>query len=429
MNSCRQTGRSGGGYDRDVYAVLHAALLTSQRKLMNMMPGVIKMADATSDAFLQGQGIPVDLRQIEDTLLQLWGPAAEMVGGPEPKHPNVTRIVLANLVVERLAAEAESLRPVVEEVITRYPCRAIVVRGSDDAERKITAEVSALCHLPDPGLPQVCSERIVLHAGPNATGLVAGAVRPLLESDLPMVLWWTTDPKSNEALFRDLGDECTRLLLDLPDPGTSTESLKLGLDPAICPCSRDTAWFGLTRWRELVAQFFDPPCHHETLERIDSLQIEAFSPDPSAPPRLAIWLAAWLAGQLGWKRQGKPFNKPTTLGTSFRAAFLGPLGTLGVEIVTQAVPASLPSTPAVHAVTITARGPEGVETFSLKRPSPDSPDVRIAAKAPDYCQLPRMVRAAELDAPRRLAAALDASRLDQPFENARPIALWLLEHI
>src|SRR5271165_119012 len=126
------------------------------------------MAVATSDAFLQGQGIPVDLRDVETTLEQLWGPAAEMVGGPQPEHPNVTRIVLADLVVERLTPEAESLRPVVEAVITRYPCRAIVIRGSNDRERRITAEVSALCHLPDPGMPQVCSERILLHAGPNA---------------------------------------------------------------------------------------------------------------------------------------------------------------------------------------------------------------------------------------------------------------------
>ena len=133
-----------------------------------------------------------------------------------------------------------------------------MVRCSDDTERRITAEVSAVCHLPAPGLPQVCSERIVLHAGPNAVDLIAGAVRPLLEADLPFVLWWTTDPRLNEALFRDLGDECSRLLLDLPDPGTPAAALHLGLDPAICACSRDTAWYGLTRWRELVAQFFDP---------------------------------------------------------------------------------------------------------------------------------------------------------------------------
>ncbi|MFO0892165.1 MAG: glucose-6-phosphate dehydrogenase assembly protein OpcA [Isosphaeraceae bacterium] len=383
---------------------------------------------SSSDPFLQGQGIPVALRDIETTLEQLWGPAAERVGGPEPEHPHVTRIVLANLVVERLCPKAVAFRPVIEDVITRYPCRAIVVRGADDPERKINAEVSALCHLPDPGLPQVCSERIVLHTGPNAVDLVAGSVRPLLEADLPMVLWWTTDPQGHEALFRDLGDECSRLILDLPDPGTSAGAIRLGLDPAICPFARDTAWYGLTRWRELVAQFFDPPCHHETLNRIDSLRIDAVSPDPSRPPRMAVWLTAWLAGQLGWKRQGQPVKVSGESGSSFRAAFLGPMGTLAVEIVTRAVPESLPGGPCLLGVTLTARGPEGVETFCVNRPAPESPDVRIQARAPDYCRLPSMVRAPELDHARRVAAALEASRVDRPFEMARPIALWLLDH-
>ena len=296
-----------------------------------------------------------------------------------------------------------------------------MVRCSDDPERRITAEVSAVCHLPAPGMPQVCSERIVLHAGPNAVNLVAGAVRPLLEADLPMVLWWTTDPRLNEDLFRDLGDECSRLVLDLPDPGPPAASLRLGLDPAICACSRDTAWYGLTRWRELVAQFFDPPCHHETLTRIDSLQIDALSPEPARPPRMAIWLAAWLCGQLGWKRQGKPVNQPTSSGSSFRAAFLGPLGTLGVEIVTRPLPSGMTATSQPDRGLHHRARAEGAETFCLNRPTPDSPDVRIAAKAPEYCRLPSMVNAAELDPPRRVAAALEVSRFDRPFDNARPI--------
>ena len=156
---------------------------------------------ATTDSFLDGQGIPVDLPNIETELSKLWGPAAEQIGGPELENPNVTRIVLANLVVVSLDGDCQSLRPVLETVIARFPCRAIVVRGSDDPERRINAEVSALCHLPAPGLPQVCSERILLRAGPQAIDLVPGAVRPLLEADLPMVLWWTSDPGNMSTYF------------------------------------------------------------------------------------------------------------------------------------------------------------------------------------------------------------------------------------
>ncbi len=192
------------------------------------------MSDAASTSFLEGQGIPVDLPQIETELAKLWGPAAEQIGGPEIENPHVTRIVLANLVVACLGGDCESLGPVLETVIARFPCRAIVVRGSNDPDRQIHAEVSALCHLPAPGMPQVCSERIVLRSGPKAIDLIPGAVRPLLEADLPMVLWWTGDPRQHEPLFRDLADECSRLILDLPDPVPDAGALRLGLDPTVC---------------------------------------------------------------------------------------------------------------------------------------------------------------------------------------------------
>jgi glucose-6-phosphate dehydrogenase assembly protein OpcA len=337
--------------------------------------------------------------------------------------------VLANLVVERLTPDAERLRPVLEEVIAQFPCRTIVVRGSDDPDRRISAEVSALCHLPEPGSPQVCSERILLHAGPNATDLVPGAVRPLLEADLPLVLWWTTDPTRHEQLFRDLGDECSRLILDLPDPGTSSAALRLGLDPAICSYSRDSVWFGLTRWRELVAQFFDLSCHHETLDRIDSVHIEALSPSPSTPPRLALWLAAWLAGQLRWKPEGNPVNQKSGTGSVLRAEFQGAHEKVTVEIVTHDLPPNLPLAPFLVGVTISGHGPEGTESFRLSRPGPGSQVVRVESNAPGYCRLPSMVRATELDPAHRIAAAVESSRIDRPFENARPIVLWLIEHL
>ena len=392
------------------------------------------MPDAMTDSFLEGQGIPVDLPEIETTLTKLWGPAAEQVGGPELDNPHVTRIALANLVVEGLEGDCPQLRGVLETVIARFPCRAIVIRGSDDPGRRIGAEVSALCHLPAPGLPQVCSERIVLRAGPNAIDLVPGAVRPLLEAELPMVLWWTGDPRSHEALFRDLGDECSRMVLDLPDPGAPPGAIRLGLDPTVCPFSRDTAWFGLTRWRELIAQFFDPPGPLELLGGIETVQIEVLSSDEDRTPRLAIWLAAWLAGQLGWTPQGQPSRGNSATGSSRRshfgelkAAFRGPQGTATVEIITRPAHPDLSPVPRLTGVIITAKGPQGVETFRLARPATDSPAIRVEAERCDSCRLPSLVEAPELDPAHRVAAALESSRIDPPFQNALPIALWLLE--
>jgi glucose-6-phosphate dehydrogenase assembly protein OpcA len=382
---------------------------------------------ASTDSFLDGQGIPVNLPNIETELAKLWGPAAEQIGGPELENPNVTRIVLANLVVVCLDGDCESLGPVLETVIARFPCRAIVVRGSNDPGRQITAEVSALCHLPAPGLPQVCSERIVLRAGPQAIALVPGAVRPLLEADLPMVLWWNGDPRKHEHLFRDLADECARLVLDLPDPGADPGAVRLGLDRSLCPSSRDSAWFGLARWRELVAQFFDPPCNPASLNRICAVDIEVLSPDLSRPPRIACWLAAWLAGQLGWEPQGAPVNAASESQGVLSARLKGAAGEIAVTITTRLLPASLPAIPRVMGVTITTKTPNGPETFRLSRSAPESPAVRVDAGAFASCCLPRVIDAPELDPARRIAAALESSRLDPPFQNALPIVLWLME--
>ncbi len=378
------------------------------------------MTDTSSDAFLSGRGIPVDPHDIETELTRLWGPAAERVGGPSAESPNVTRIVLANLVVASRLADAPRLDGVLDTVTARYPCRAIAALRTDDPDRRVSAEVSALCHLPAPGLPQVCSERIVLRAGPRAVDLLPGAVRPLLETDLPFVLWWTYDPRLDEALFRDLADECSRLILDLPDPGTDPAALRLGLDPAINLYGRDAAWFGLAHWREMIAQFFDPPCPGDTLARIDSVSIRAVSPTGDVPPRLAIWLAAWLAGQFGWRPQGSPDR----VGNRLAATFMGPSGPVAVEVVTAVDPAAL--APRLDGATLTARGPDGSARYSLDRPSSRSSEVDVEVLSPTTCSLPRAILAPELDASRRLAYALESARLDTPYRLALPHALWLL---
>jgi glucose-6-phosphate dehydrogenase assembly protein OpcA len=413
-------------------------------------------ANATPDDFLSGQGVPVELKDVERELTRLWGPAAELAGGPELEHPNVTRIVLANLVVMARQDDLGRLQGVLETVAARYPSRTIVMVRSDDSQagagRAVRAEVSALCHLPAPGLPQVCSERIVLRAGPEAVDLLPGAVRPLLEADLPFVLWWADDPRRDEAVFRDLSHECSRLILDLPDPGAEPAALHLGLDPKVCPHSRDAAWFGVTRWRELLAQFFDPPCAPGTLGRIDSVRIEVASPPPRAsgadpnPPRAAVWLAAWLAGQIGWWPEGRPQRA----GGRLRAAFRGPTGPVSLEIQTQTDPGL--DEPQIQTVLLTTRGAEhdtltdfsvmspdapapppqpepetGPEVFRLVRAVRGMSKVRIEADSRSHCALPRTVLAPELDAARRISAALESSRLDPPFQNALPHALWLLE--
>ena len=269
------------------------------------------MSDATPTPFSRARESPSISPTSRPSSPSSGGRRPSKSAGRSSKTRNVTRIVLANLVVESLDGERRVLEPVLETVIAQFPCRAIVVRGSDEPERRIKAEVSALCHLPAPGLPQVCSERIVLRAGPDAmTWFPAPSVR----CSRPTCRWCSggpSDPGSTSRCSATWPTSARGWSSTCPTPVLTAGALRLGLDPSLCPCSRDSAWFGLARWRELVAQFFDSSVPlSESLRRIDSVIVEAHFADPARPPRLAIWLAAWLAGQLGWKPQGQPVTHP-----------------------------------------------------------------------------------------------------------------------
>lgn len=377
------------------------------------------MPDAT-DAFLSGQGIPVEPGRIEEELTKLWGPAAERAGGPELDHPNVTRVVLANLVVEADEANAGRIGGALDEVVARVPSRSIVLGRTESGAREVTAEVAALCHLPAPGMPQVCSERIVLRAGPGACDLLPGAVRPLLEADLPVVLWWTGDPRPVEALFRSFARDASRVVLDLPDPGGDVEALRLGLDPAIHPHSRDSAWFGVAAWRELIAQFFDGPDGPASVGRVRSATIEAITPRADGIPRLPVWLAAWLAGQLGWEGLRKSSPEPGRVEAAFRSGDREVAVTIRAEVD--------PSAPgvALRSAALELADGGGPSSLRLARPTGRPDDVRVEICSDRACALPRVVHAPEPDDARRISAAMESSRHDPPFRRALPHALWLL---
>lgn len=369
-----------------------------------------------SDAFLSGEGVPVPLGQVEAELAKLWGPAAEREGGPDLDQPTVTRLVLANLVVADLAPDGSRVPELIEGVSRRYPCRMMILRRSGADDRAVSAEVSAVCHLPAPGLPQVCAERIVLHAGANALDLLPGAVRPLLETDLPLVLWWSGDPRPFLPLLRDLADESSRLVIDQPDPQPEPQALAVALDPGLNRYSRDLAWFGITPWREMIAAFFDPAGSEAALGALQRIRIESVAATDATTPRVALWLAAWLAGRLGWKAS----QRDGPCGNPHRVRFRRPGGTVEIAFVRR-VETGCPL-PHIAAVSLDA-GDAG--SFAATR-SAGSHDVLLETHARDRAPLPRTVHVPEWDAGRRLAAALESDRDDPPYREALPLLCWML---
>lgn len=110
------------------------------------------------------------------------------------------------------------------------------------------------------------------------------AVASLRLSSLPAVAWW----RAGEAgVLVDLARLVDRVVLDLEDPSGAWP-----LVPRIAELTAvsDVRWARLTRWRSLVAQFFDVP--EVRAARYDRVAIAG------ADPHLARLFGGWLRSRL-----------------------------------------------------------------------------------------------------------------------------------
>jgi len=254
------------------------------------------------ETFAAGTETAVDVAQIERQLQQLWQLAADSAKDESNRH--ITRACLFNLVAY---CETEDARDhatvIISEVTSRHPCRAIVLLAEHDKPvDEIAASITAHCHLAGGGGKQVCCEQISIHAsGPSVTR-IPGAVLPLLESDLPTVLWWHGNFLERVDLFRRLRGVSDRVLFD-----TSTWSLPVALAKlagAFAPGFADLSWTRLAMWQQLVAEAFDEAHCAAALARLQRIEI-THGNGPGAHLRAQL-LAGWAAAQLGWNASDVP---------------------------------------------------------------------------------------------------------------------------
>lgn len=375
----------------------------------------------TVNAVSEGGAFPVELAEVEQTLEQLWGPAAEKAGGPELDHPTVTRVVLANVVLVCLGPDRPGLAETIAALTTQYPSRLILVRPDESGGRKLSAEVSAQCHLPSPGRPQVCSEQIILRTGPEGLGLLPGAVRSLVESDLHSVLWWCDDPRSAPGLFEELAVEATRVILDLPDPGINPAALAAAVDADRRMLIKDLAWVDLTPWRTMIADAIERSCNH-AFPKISSVRVRTIANPADRLPRAAAWLASWFAGQLGWE----PFRSPRPSASGrFEATMKSKDREIPILFEVERGETEATATIAEVGVGLEPIG-ESPRTLRLRCDGDGTCEVHISAVGGGELGTPRLIRETSYDSSTRVSAALLTDRVDPPYRRALPVALWLL---
>ncbi len=254
------------------------------------------MPDAAPlESFAAGVETAVDVAQVERQLTELWQMAAESESGA------VTRASLFNLVAYTESEESrDRATAIISELTSRHPCRAIVLCARPDAARAgLIASITAHCHLAGGGGKQVCCEQISIAAAGAGVSQLPGAVLPLLEADLPTVLWWRGNFLTRAELFRRLVTVADRVIFDTSKWTTVpvAELADLVLGQRRCRFA-DLSWTRLAFWQRLTADFFDPPACRQELARLESVEI-VHGNGPGARWR-ALLYGSWLGCRLDW---------------------------------------------------------------------------------------------------------------------------------
>jgi glucose-6-phosphate dehydrogenase assembly protein OpcA len=205
-------------------------------------------------------GIRVVFQEIEVTLARI---------GPDAGKRAPGRALTATLVVvgphARLAEAAEAV-----EQLADIGVRAILISEGDD---------------PSPSV-RVLDHVIALEG--LRPDYLNNAVAALRLSSLPTVVWWRGGDRDMVDGLADLAD---RLVLDAEEPAAIWARVnRLGERTA----TSDLRWTRLTRWRALMAQFFDIPEIRQAARSFNRLSIEG------ADGHAARLYAGWLSSSLAW---------------------------------------------------------------------------------------------------------------------------------
>jgi glucose-6-phosphate dehydrogenase assembly protein OpcA len=133
---------------------------------------------------------------------------------------------------------------------------------------------------------QVASNVVALNGLQD--NFIDNAVAALRLSSLPTVIWWRGGPTD---VLKNLIKLADRVVLDAepPEPGW-----KCAVERFDRAAFSDVRWTRLTRWRALMAQFFDLPEVADSATAFNHLCIEAS--DRAA----ASLFAAWMQNELEW---------------------------------------------------------------------------------------------------------------------------------
>lgn len=255
-------------------------------------------------------GRPVALDDVESELGRAWreGVAESSSGqvGPLTVRASVLNLTAVSTSVD----DAASIARLLERLGARHPSRTVIVVLPAEAGGDTLAAWVKTNLLPLPGTDrQLIFEQITLTAGHRSALGIPAVVDRLLNSELPNFLWWLGEPLLREPPCDRMLAIADRLIVDsscFVDLVRTWRDLAGIIVNESAAAVSDCAWNALGPWRELVAQFFDPPGLRPSLATIERISIVYEPPgrDGRSGQAKALLLLGWLCSRLSWRVTG-----------------------------------------------------------------------------------------------------------------------------
>ncbi|MPZ23710.1 MAG: hypothetical protein GEU28_09225 [Dehalococcoidia bacterium] len=212
----------------------------------------------------------------------------------------VTEAAAINLIVySRDRDQLTEAAALTAELSRRHPSRSILFQPVEDAADSLAAEVTAVAVVIPGTARQVCCEEIAVIGNGSFSEQMHSIVQPLLIPDIPTFVWWRGEPPFESETYRRMRRLAARMIVD--SVGFRQAFGELATEIRLCQEMRcvlsDLAWRRLETWRDLIAQFFDPPDMRPYLDQIESVHVHT---DGHGYPTEAVLLLSWLGSRLGW---------------------------------------------------------------------------------------------------------------------------------
>ena len=251
---------------------------------------------------------------IESELARIWAEPDLMLEGddsPGGRYIAARTSVMNLVVIARQPEIAERAAETMSRLTGRHPSRTLLVTSADpDGPSWLDARIQAHCVLPRVDAPETCAELIFLTAGGDTGRHLSALVAPLLIHDLPVTVWWPSEPPLDGDAARALLRGADRLVID----GAAWSGDGLGRLRQLAALYdrhdrlsiRDFALVRQSRWREAIASIFDVPDFLPFVSHIRRIAVTYATHDETGEPGTTnvikpLYHVAWLASRLGMR--------------------------------------------------------------------------------------------------------------------------------